>query len=93
MNTKDVFPALAAAPALLPLIAPFAAPILIGGAIAAGLIWLFSEDETPIAETAATPATWLATKISLRTELSDGARLRPQYQSQRGNGGEARKLF
>ena len=52
MNTKDAFPAVAAAPALLPLIAPFAAPILIGGAIAAGLIWLFSEDETPAAETA-----------------------------------------
>lgn len=53
MNTKDTLPALAAAPALLPLIAPYAAPVLIGGAIAAGILWLLRDDEKPAAETAA----------------------------------------
>lgn len=47
MNTRNTLPALAAAPALLPLIAPVAVPILIGGAIAAGIVWLFSDDKKP----------------------------------------------
>lgn len=36
---------------------------------------------------------WVATKISLLTELSDGARLCPQDQSQRVDGRRRLKMF